>query len=87
MDIIRGRPEGATSSARSEHFTGTVWSDPVLRTAEDVRVEEHWHGASGDSCLVHYAVSLGTTEWRAAVTDDECEEHTGRRGGQARDDA
>lgn len=38
MDIIRGRPEGTTSSARTEHFTGTVWSDPVVQSAEDVRV-------------------------------------------------
>ncbi|HEY7483277.1 MAG TPA: cupin domain-containing protein [Streptosporangiaceae bacterium] len=32
--------------------------------------EEHWHGAAGDSLLVHLAVSLGTTAWSDEVAED-----------------
>ena len=40
----------------------TVWIPPG---------EEHWHGGRPDGYLLHLAISLGTTEWREAVTDDE----------------
>ncbi len=33
--------------------------------------EEHWHGATSDTYLVHRAVSVGKTNWLAEVTDDE----------------
>lgn len=33
--------------------------------------EEHWHGACGDSLLVHTAVSHGTTQWRDEVGEDD----------------
>lgn len=46
----------------------TVWSPPG---------EEHWHGAAEDAFMVHVAVSLGTTNWMDAVTDEEY-----RDGGQ-----
>ncbi|PJK23834.1 cupin [Mycobacterium goodii] len=46
----------------------TVWSPPG---------ERHWHGAAPDSYLVHTAISLGTTAWETAVTDDEYTAHTG----------
>jgi quercetin dioxygenase-like cupin family protein len=32
--------------------------------------EEHWHGAAGDTMLIHLAISLGETRWRDEVTDD-----------------
>jgi quercetin dioxygenase-like cupin family protein len=35
--------------------------------------EEHWHGAGGDSYLVHLAVSLGASEWLEPVTDEDYE--------------
>ena len=52
MKIIRGRAHGAASQQRTETFTGTVWSDPVLPTSEGVTVNNvfftpgartHWH--------------------------------------------
>jgi len=46
----------------------TVWSPPG---------ERHWHGAAPDSYLVHTAISLGTTAWETAVTDDEYTAPTG----------
>jgi quercetin dioxygenase-like cupin family protein len=39
-----------------------VWASPG---------EEHWHGAGDDSFLTHLAVSLGTTDWRGKVTDEQ----------------
>jgi quercetin dioxygenase-like cupin family protein len=35
--------------------------------------EEHWHGADGDSYLVHLAISLGKADWLDPVTDAEYE--------------
>ncbi len=32
--------------------------------------EEHWHGAAGDTMLVHVAISLGETQWLDEVADD-----------------
>jgi quercetin dioxygenase-like cupin family protein len=37
-----------------------VWTPPGQR---------HWHGAGPDSCLVHTAISMGTTAWDQPVTD------------------
>lgn len=31
--------------------------------------EQHWHGASPDSLMMHTAISLGTTHWADAVSD------------------
>ena len=39
-----------------------IWTEPG---------EEHWHGASGDTLLVHTAVSHGTTEWHAEVGESD----------------
>jgi quercetin dioxygenase-like cupin family protein len=36
---------------------------------------EHWHGADGESYLVHLAISLGTTEWLDPVTDEDYDRH------------
>lgn len=33
--------------------------------------ERHWHGGAPDSYLTHIAVSLGTTRWEQAVTDEQ----------------
>lgn len=33
--------------------------------------EEHWHGASSDSYLLHTAVSVGKTHWLGEVNDAE----------------
>lgn len=40
----------------------TVWVPPA---------EEHWHGASPDSFMVHTAISLGKTLWAGPVSDAE----------------
>lgn len=40
----------------------TVWAPPG---------EVHWHGGRHDSYMLHTAVSLGTTQWHAEVTDEE----------------
>jgi quercetin dioxygenase-like cupin family protein len=33
--------------------------------------EEHWHGATAGSYMLHLAVSVGGTEWLDAVSDGE----------------
>lgn len=48
--------------ARPVRAGDVVWAPPG---------EEHWHGASDDSILVHVAVSLGTAQWLGEVTDEE----------------
>jgi len=35
--------------------------------------EEHWHGAAPASFLLHVAISLGDTDWRAPVDDADYE--------------
>lgn len=32
--------------------------------------EEHWHGAAGETLLIHLAISLGPTTWLEEVSDD-----------------
>ena len=58
--VTTGR--GLVASRGGEvHLVGpgdVIWADPG---------EEHWHGAVGDSVLVHTAVSHGPTEWHAEV--------------------
>ena len=39
-----------------------VWFEPG---------ERHWHGAGPDTYVSHIAISLGSTEWEDAVTDDQ----------------
>ncbi len=122
MKVVRGRPEGQPSQARTDTFTGTVFLDPVLaetgisignvffapgsRTfwhshssgqvlsvvrgrglvanrageaffieAADVvhapSGEEHWHGGSAESYVLHTAFSLGQTTWFEEVTPSD----------------
>jgi quercetin dioxygenase-like cupin family protein len=33
--------------------------------------EEHWHGASPGSYLLHLAISVGATDWLEPVSDDD----------------
>jgi quercetin dioxygenase-like cupin family protein len=33
--------------------------------------EEHWHGAAGETYLLHSAISLGETEWLEEVAEDD----------------
>jgi quercetin dioxygenase-like cupin family protein len=33
--------------------------------------EEHWHGSTPDSYLVHLAISLGRTDWLDPVADED----------------
>ncbi|MFB9831899.1 cupin domain-containing protein [Actinoallomurus acaciae] len=39
-----------------------VWTPPG---------ERHWHGGGPETVMAHLAVSLGTTNWLDAVSDDE----------------
>src|SRR5262245_32706180 len=39
-----------------------VWFEPG---------ERHWHGGGPDTYLTHIAISLGTTSWEDAVTDEQ----------------
>lgn len=44
----------------------------AIRTGDVVWIganERHWHGASGDSYMVHTATSLGTTTWQEEVLE------------------
>lgn len=58
----RGLIQAAGSPVRVIRAGDTVWTPPG---------ESHWHGAAPDSYLVHIAISLGTTSWADAVTDNE----------------
>jgi quercetin dioxygenase-like cupin family protein len=40
----------------------TVWTSPG---------EEHWHGATADTYLVHLGITLGVAEFLDEVADDE----------------
>ena len=80
MKINHGRVADMTSSERGETFTGTVWSEPLLRDAPGViintvffppGVRTHWHGGGPDTYVSHIAISLGATNWEDAVTDEE----------------
>lgn len=48
--------------ARVMRAGDTIWAPPG---------ERHWHGAGPRSYVVHTAISLGTTTWGEAVTDDQ----------------
>ena len=53
-----------------------------LTTGDTVHIpagEEHWHGAAGDACMLHLAVSLGATEWLDEVSDGDYERVTTAR--------
>lgn len=39
--------------------------------------EEHWHGASPGSYVIHLAVSVGATRWLEPVGDDDYRAATG----------
>lgn len=122
MEIIRGGAKRQPSELRTATFTGTVYADPLLASADvtmasvffapgartywhthekgqllvvtagqglirseggDVESlypgdtvwvppgEPHWHGGSPGTYLVHLAVSLGRTDWRDEVSDQE----------------
>src|SRR3954465_426687 len=44
------------------HPGDLVWTPPG---------ESHWHGGGPDTVMAHLAVSLGTTSWLDAVSDEE----------------
>jgi quercetin dioxygenase-like cupin family protein len=58
----RGRIYARDGSGSTIGLGDTVWIPPG---------EEHWHGAEPDGSLLHLAISLGTTEWLDAVSDDD----------------
>lgn len=45
-----------------------------IRTGDVVWIgpgERHWHGADTHSFMMHLAISIGKTDWKEAVTDDQ----------------
>jgi quercetin dioxygenase-like cupin family protein len=58
-----------------EGWVGTRDGDPVrVRTGDTVWTgpgEEHWHGANAQTFLVHLGFSLGTSDFRDPVTDEQ----------------
>jgi quercetin dioxygenase-like cupin family protein len=47
-----------------------------ITTGDTVHIsagEEHWHGAAGDTYMLHLAVSVGATEWLDKVSDEDYE--------------
>ncbi|MQA09666.1 MAG: cupin domain-containing protein [Pseudonocardiaceae bacterium] len=49
-------------------------SPRVIRAGDTVWVppgERHWHGAGGQSYLLHLAVSLGSTHWLDEVSEND----------------
>lgn len=47
---------------------GVIASGDIVSIAPG---EEHWHGATGETYLVHIAITLGKTEWLAEVSREE----------------
>jgi quercetin dioxygenase-like cupin family protein len=41
--------------------------------------EEHWHGARADSYMLHFAVSVGATDWLDPVSDSDYQDALGGR--------
>ncbi len=39
--------------------------------------EEHWHGAAGETIMLHLAVSVGATNWLDPVSDEDYERAMG----------
>ena len=62
--VTHGRGLAFTAEGHGEAITpgDVVWFDPG---------ERHWHGGGPDTYVSHIAISLGTTDWEDAVTDDE----------------
>jgi quercetin dioxygenase-like cupin family protein len=58
-----------------EGWVGTRDGEPVrVRTGDTVWTspgEYHWHGATGDTYLLHLGFTLGASEFLDAVTDDQ----------------
>jgi quercetin dioxygenase-like cupin family protein len=72
MKINHGREAGEPSSERGQTFTGTVWSEPLLRGVPGViinavffppRVRTHWHRhENGQILLVTHGSGLAFNE-------------------------
>jgi quercetin dioxygenase-like cupin family protein len=58
----RGLVQAEGGPVRVIRAGDTVWAPPG---------ERHWHGGSGDSFMVHTAISLGTTVWAEEVSDEQ----------------
>jgi quercetin dioxygenase-like cupin family protein len=64
------------------HGRGLLWSSDAGRgavlepgvVAHIPAGERHWHGGAPDSFLLHLAISVGSTEWLEAVSDNDYEE-------------
>ena len=56
---------------RVQSRDGTGWGLQAGDTAHIPAGEEHWHGATPGSFLLHLAVSVGPTDWLDPVSDDD----------------
>jgi quercetin dioxygenase-like cupin family protein len=58
-----------------EGFVCVRGGDPVRIRAGDAVLappgEQHWHGATDASYIVHWAITLGATDWHEEVSDEE----------------
>jgi len=55
----------------------------TIRTGDVVWIgagERHWHGGSGDSFMVHTAISLGVTTWQEEVPEEVYRKAVGPAG-------
>lgn len=64
LQVIAGRGliQSVGGPVRTLRVGDTVWVPPG---------ETHWHGAAPDSFMTHTAISLGATQWAAAVSDTD----------------
>jgi len=79
------RAQGLQSDHRTATFTGAVWGDPVMLTADDVTINNvffapgerthwlshDWHGTAAGRFMSQTAISLGKTRWHSAVEAHE----------------
>lgn len=67
LHVVAGEGRVATRGSAPQVLRpgDTVWTPPG---------EEHWHGASDRTFMVHTAISLGPVRWLEEVTDEDARE-------------
>lgn len=74
LNVVKGRGLVANRDGEA-HF---IEAADVVHAAEG---EEHWHGGSPDSFVIHTAISMGRTTWLEEVSDDDYHDAFHRAGG------
>ena len=78
LNVVRGR--GLVANRQGE--AAFIGAGDVVHAAGG---EEHWHGGTHDSYVLHTAISLGLTTWLGEVSDADYQAaHQGAAGRESR---